>query len=78
MSDFEKGTTPGFGRHYTPTELAKEWHVNANTIRRLFRDEPGVLKFGPAPRRGKRTLVSMRIPQHVADRVYRRHLEKAS
>lgn len=68
----------GFERHYTAAELAKEWHVGANTIRRMFQDEPGVFKFGLPARRGKRTLVSLRIPQHVADRVYARHLKKAS
>lgn len=78
MTDLYAADKPGLERHYTAEELGKMWHVGANTIRRMFQDEPGVFKFGLPPKRGKRTLTSMRIPQHVADRVWRRHLVKES
>src|SRR5260370_34269936 len=38
-------TTLIFERHYTPKELATLWALDETTIRRLFYDEPGVLKI---------------------------------
>jgi hypothetical protein len=58
--------------HYTPTELSRAWELSVHTIRRLFEDESGVMKIGePNPKR-KRRYVTMRIPQAVAVRVYRK------
>jgi len=58
----------------TPEELARRWHVSPTTIRRWFRDEPGVIQWGRAiSRPGKpRAHLSMRIPLHVVERVRRR------
>jgi hypothetical protein len=56
--------------HYTPSELAKLWGVDPETIRNVFRNEPGVLKLGNNG--GKRTYVTLRIPESVAERVHRR------
>ena len=61
-----------FERHYTPKDLATVWRLDETTIRRLFIDEPGVLKIGKSNRRdGKRDYLSLRIPQSVAERVHR-------
>jgi hypothetical protein len=66
-------TSDPFQRHYTPQELAVMWGFDPNTIRRMFIDEPGVLKEGKQTRRdGKRPYVSLRIPASVAKRVYAR------
>ena len=65
---------PGFlERHYTLAELSKAWHVSRPTLNSWFRDEPGVIRYGPAKlRKGqKRTHVSLRVPESVARRVYR-------
>jgi hypothetical protein len=60
-----------FGRHFTATELAEIWRLDETTIRRLFQDEPGVLKIGKSNRRdGKRDYVTLRIPEAVALRVW--------
>jgi hypothetical protein len=59
-------------KHFTPTELAEAWGLSPDTVRKLFRDEPGVLKIGRAPSRFKRSYVTLRIPQEVAERVHRR------
>lgn len=61
-------------RHYTLTELAKRWHVGVRTIRPWFIDEPGVIKYGTDKlKRGRqRTHVSLRVPESVARRVYRK------
>jgi hypothetical protein len=56
--------------HYTPAELAELWGVDPETIRNVFRNEPGVLKLGNNG--GKRTYVTLRIPESVAERVHRR------
>ena len=54
-----------------PAELAKAWQLDETTIRRLFLDEPGVLKIGrPTSRGGKRSYLTLRIPSSVAERVY--------
>jgi len=58
-------------RHFDPKELAKCWKLDPSTIRRMFQDQPGVLKLGKSNRRdGKRDYVTLRIPQSVAERVY--------
>lgn len=58
----------------TAGELAKRWHVSPTTIRRWFRDEPGVVVWGRADSRPgkKRAHLSMRIPLAVTERVQRR------
>ncbi len=59
--------------HYTPAEVAQAWGVSADTIRRMFQDEPGVLVIEPAPARfSRRRYRTLRIPASVAERVHRR------
>lgn len=55
-----------FERHYTPKELAKLWQLDESTVRRLFQNEPGVLKIGQTGRRAKRDYVTLRIPASTA------------
>jgi len=62
-----------FERHYTPKELADLWILDESTIRRLFIDEPGVMKYTRSyARSGRREYVTLRIPESVARRVYAR------
>lgn len=60
-------------RHFTLSELAEAWHVSRATLSAWFRDEPGVIRFGPGKlKKGRaRTLVQLRVPASVARRVYR-------
>lgn len=58
-------------RHYSPAELGQLWGLSANTIRRLFEHEPGVLQISN-PRRGHRSYSTLRIPEPVAERVHRK------
>ncbi len=61
-----------FEKHYTARELAEIWALDETTVRRIFQDEPGVLKIGQSGRRdGKRDYVSIRIPKSIAERVHR-------
>jgi hypothetical protein len=65
-------------RHYTVGQLAAMWGFGRTTVRRWVENEPGVLRQGESrPRRGrKNAYVSLRIPESVAMRVYRRHTQK--
>ncbi len=60
-----------FERHFTPKELAALWCLDESTVRRLFQDEPGVLKIGQAGRRNKRDYLTLRIPESTAERFYK-------
>lgn len=58
-------------QHLTPADLARAWQLDETTIRRIFLDEPGVLKIGrQTARGGRRSYVTLRIPRQVAERVY--------
>ena len=59
-------------RHYAPAEVAELWHLDVETIRRLFRDEPGVLVLQGPFKKGKRPYTTIRIPQSVLERVHKR------
>ena len=54
-----------------PQELAEAWQLDVSTIRKMFIDQPGVLKIGrPRARGRKRSYVTLRIPETVARRVF--------
>jgi len=63
-------TSVALERHYAPDELAEKWGLSADTIRRVFEREPGVLVIENA--QGRRRYRTLRIPQSVALRVHRR------
>jgi hypothetical protein len=67
------GVDTVFGqRHYTADQVAKMWNLSTDTVRRLFQGEDGVLKIVRPGNRYKRTYVTLRIPESVLNRVYRR------
>ena len=47
-------------------ELAVLWNLSKQTIRRLFQDEPDVVRIGENDVRRKRAYVTLRIPESVA------------
>jgi hypothetical protein len=60
--------------HYTVNELAKNKHLSAATVRRMFQDEAGVFKYeSPHKRRKRGTYVTLRIPASVAERVFAKY-----
>jgi len=62
-------------RHYSVAEVAEMWNLSADAVRRLFQNEPGVLVLGDSrPKYGKRRYATLRIPESVLERVYRRLL----
>jgi hypothetical protein len=58
--------------HFTIEELAKSWALSQAKVRRMLRNEPGVLRFGLEKKGHRRAYVTLRIPASVAERVYRR------
>ena len=64
-------------RHCSVSELARRWGFSENTIRRLFKREPGVLRIVHEATREKRRYTSIRIPERIAQRVHQRLQEIA-
>ncbi len=60
-------------RHFTVREISETWHVSDDTVRRLFRDEPGVLAIGSEESRFKRGYLTLLIPESVVKVVHRKH-----
>lgn len=69
----EGGTEPpSTEKHYSPKEVAALWGLDESTVRKRFQDVAGVLKLTrPVSRRGKRSYVTLRIPQSVLDSFHR-------
>jgi hypothetical protein len=63
---------PAAERHYAPSEIATLWHLNVETIRKLFQEEQGVLVIEAPIKKGKRPYKTIRIPQSVLERVHKR------
>lgn len=77
-SQFAMAVEPNpFEPHYTTQEVADLWKLDVSTVRRLFCDEPGVIKFGRLGRRdGKRDYITLRIPESVVRRVHAKRIER--
>lgn len=73
-SDASRGVSGrAFEHHFTPKEIAKLWNKDEDTIRRIFRNEPGVLCLESMTRRKRtRRYVSLSIPESVVARVHKR------
>jgi hypothetical protein len=53
-------------------EIAAMWNLSKDAIRRMFQDESGVLVLGGHSSSRKRRYKTLRIPQSVLEKVYRR------
>src|SRR5262252_525315 len=63
---------PALERHYAPYELGQIWNLSADSVRRLFEHEPGVLVIEHLKSKAKRRYRTLRIPESVVERVHRR------
>ena len=63
-------------RHYTTAQIANLWNLSPDAVRRLFETEPGVLILGGNQGRGRRRYTTLRIPESVVARVYRKQLSR--
>jgi hypothetical protein len=57
-------------KHYTVKEVAEMWKISDDTVRRIFRGEPGVMEIGSPETRYGRSYKVMRIPESVLVRVH--------
>ena len=57
---------------FTVAEIGALWKLSADTIQKLFQDEPGVITLGNKNPKGKRPRVTLRIPRSVMERVKKR------
>jgi hypothetical protein len=65
--------TPIFNeRHYTVDQVAEMWSLSRESVRKMFLAEPDVPKIARPGNRYKRSYVTLRIPESVLNRVYRR------
>ena len=63
-------------RHYTVPELAAMWNFSREFVRQIVRGEPGVTEW-VRQQPGRRRYSVIRVPQSVAERLYRRALGRA-
>src|SRR5579883_1279175 len=68
----QRSAAPVAEHHFSPADLAEAWGFSTETVRVIFRDEPGVLRHGDTGSRNRRSYVTMRIPESVAVRVHKR------
>lgn len=75
MTELKK-EKPMLEQHYAPSQLAERWGVSVDFVRRLFREEPGVIVAERPESMHKRGYATLRIPESVAERVYARLVSK--
>ena len=75
-SDSLKVAGPVAERHYTVGQLAAMWNLSTEFVRQIVQHEPGVSEWvRQSP--GRRRYRVLRVPESVAERIYRRALAKA-
>ncbi len=57
---------------FTAEELAERTKLHPTTIRKIFVNEPGVIRLGRSGSRDRRKYYTLRIPSSVAQRVFSR------
>jgi hypothetical protein len=63
--------SPGFEKHYRISELAELWGLGRETVRRLVKDDPGVIKI----RMGRKKMHTVySVPESAAHRIHTRLL----
>ena len=64
--------TQALERHLSVQEIAELWGLCENSVRDLFKHEPGVVRIEKPKGRWKRPYTTLRIPVSVVERVHRR------
>ena len=63
---------PAFERHYSVNKIAEMWNLAYNTIKAMFKNEPGVFAIGSPETRHGRPRITLRIPESVMLRVHKK------
>jgi hypothetical protein len=69
MVDSPETTETSTERKLSYREIAAEWGLSIETVRRLFDSQIGVVKFGHGDTRRKRRYYVARVPESVVSRV---------
>jgi hypothetical protein len=59
-------------KDYSPAQLATDWGVSVETVRSVFRNEPGVLKLAKIETKSRRGYLTTRIPAIIAERLHKK------
>jgi hypothetical protein len=60
-------------KHFNPSELAATWGLSVETIRKLFADDPRVVKIpSTSGLSGRRRYCTLQIPSSAAARLHKR------
>ncbi|MCU1339312.1 MAG: hypothetical protein JWO19_4893 [Bryobacterales bacterium] len=57
---------------FTAEEIAESYSLHAATVRKIFTDEPGVIRLGRPAHGRRRQYFTLRIPASVVKRVFAR------
>ena len=63
-----------FERHYSITELRTQWALGRETVRKLVKDEPGIVKIRLGRKKANTTYS---VPESVAKRIHTKLLNAA-
>ena len=67
----QSSPTPALERHYSVGEVAQLWNLSVRTVKKMFWNEPGILRWGNEETRFKRSYITIRIPESALQRVHR-------
>ena len=56
--------------HFKVPELARTWHMDPKTVRKMFKGKVGVVHKTNPERRNKRPYTTLWIPESMANAVY--------
>ncbi len=70
-------SSPFEERHFTIRELSRMWRFSEAFVRQIVKDEPGVTEW-VRQQPGRRRYRVLRVPQSVAERLYRRAQARAA
>jgi hypothetical protein len=59
----ERASDVAFERHFTVSEISRLWHMDKNTVRRLFASEPDIVCFGTEENQHRRRYKGVRVPE---------------
>jgi AraC-like DNA-binding protein len=61
----EKILSVALDRHLSIAEIAQQWGVSKDTVRRHFESVPGVLRLGHRETKAKRRYFTVRVPERI-------------
>jgi len=61
----ERSPSVALDRHLSIAEIAQQWGVSKDTVRRHFERVPGVLRLGHSETKTKRRYITVRVPERI-------------